>query len=98
MADSGKPLSELVKPIQRYFASGEINSEVADPKAVLDGMKTRFTDATITELDGVTVEYDDWWFNVRMSNTEPLVRLNLEAKNEDLMATKRDEILELIRN
>ena len=98
VADSGKPLSELVKPIQRYFASGEINSEVADPKAVLDGMKTRFTDATITELDGVTVEYDDWWFNVRMSNTEPLVRLNLEAKNEDLMATKRDEILELIRN
>ncbi len=98
IADTGKPLSELVKPIQRYSASGEINSEVADPTAILEGMLTRFSDATITKLDGVSIEYEDWWFNVRMSNTEPLVRLNLEAKTPELMAEKRDEILALIRS
>jgi phosphomannomutase len=93
----GKPLSELVKPIQRYFASGEINSEVKNPAKVLDAIRGKYRDGKMTELDGVTVEYDDWWFNVRCSNTEPLVRLNLEARSETLMATKRDELLKWIR-
>jgi phosphomannomutase len=92
-----KPLSELVKPIQRYVASGEINSEVHNPPAVLDAIRQRYADGKLFELDGVTVEYADWWFNVRCSNTEPLVRLNLEAKKSSVMENKRDELLKLIR-
>jgi phosphomannomutase len=92
-----KALSELVKPIQRYSASGEINSEVHNPTAVLEAIRSRYADGKRIELDGVTVEYADWWFNVRCSNTEPLVRLNLEAKNTELMETKREELLKVIR-
>lgn len=94
---AGRPLSELVKPIKRYFASGEINSEVEAPAAVLERIKSRYRDGRQFELDGISVEYDDWWFNVRMSNTEPLVRLNLEAKTTGLMNEKRDELLAAIR-
>jgi phosphomannomutase len=95
--NSGKTLSELVKPIQRYFASGEINSTVEDPAAVLEKVKANYSDGKVFELDGISVEYDEWWCNVRMSNTEPLVRLNLEAKTKDLMEEKRDELMALIR-
>ena len=94
---SKKPLSELVKPIRRYAASGEINSEVADTDAVLARIKERYADGRVLELDGISVEYDDWWFNVRASNTEPLVRLNLEAKTPEKMKEKRDELLAVIR-
>ena len=97
MSATDKPLSELVAPIQHYFCSGELNSTVEDPAAVLSKIKETYTDGDLIELDGVSVEYDDWWFNVRCSNTEPLVRLNLEAKNEALMNEKRDELLGLIR-
>ena len=95
---SDKPLSELVAPLRKYAHSGEINSKVADAAAVLARVKEKFPDNF--ELDGVSVDRWDvegWWFNVRMSNTEPLVRLNLEAKTPDLMAAKRDEMLALIR-
>lgn len=94
---TGKTLSELVKPIQRYFASGEINSEVHNPAAVIEVIRRNYRDGKLTELDGVTVEYNDWWFNVRCSNTEPLVRLNLEAKSRARMEEKRDELLKVIR-
>jgi phosphomannomutase len=94
---SRKPLSELVAPIQRYVASGEINSTVSDPAAVLDAIKTRYPDGRILALDGITCEFGDWWFNVRISNTEPLVRLNLEAKTRARMEEKRDEVLKIIR-
>lgn len=97
ITQTGKPLSELVKPIQRYFASGEINSEVHDVKAVIDTIRRKFSDGKLLELDGITVEYADWWFNVRCSNTEPLVRLNLEAKSKGIMESRRDELLKLIR-
>ncbi len=97
VAESGQPLSELVRPIRRYWASGEINSEVADPPAVLRRLRARYSDGRVTELDGVTVEYNDWWFNVRLSNTEPLVRLNLEARSRSLMEARRDEVLQCIR-
>lgn len=97
ITQTGKPLSELVKPIQRYFASGEINSEVHDVKAVIDAIRRKFYDGKLLELDGITVEYADWWFNVRCSNTEPLVRLNLEARTRTMMETRRDELLTLIR-
>ena len=94
---SGKALSELTAPIMRYCASGEINSTVADAGSVLDTLRERYADGNMFELDGVSVEYEDWWFNVRMSNTEPLVRLNLEAKTPELMEEKRDEVLSVIR-
>jgi len=96
---SDKPLSELVAPLRKYSQSGEINSQVADAAATLAKIKGMFPDNF--ELDGVSVDRWDaegWWFNVRMSNTEPLVRLNLEAKTPELMAEKRDAMLAVIRN
>ena len=98
VSKSDRPLSALVAPLRKYAHSGEINSKVADAAAVLARVKATFPDNF--ELDGVSVDRWDaegWWFNVRMSNTEPLVRLNLEAKTPDLMAAKRDEMLALIR-
>lgn len=98
VSKSGKKLSALVAPMQRYFASGEINSEVTDTKTVLDMIRNDYgKDGEMFELDGVSVEYNDWWLNVRSSNTEPLIRLNLEAKTKELMETKRDELLAKIR-
>ena len=94
---SGKTVSELVKPLRKYHASGEINSKVKDVDAVMKALKVKYSDAEIYELDGVTFDYGDWWFNVRCSNTEPLLRLNLEAGTEDAMTHKRDEILAIIR-
>ena len=98
VSKSDKPLSALVAPLRKYAHSGEINSKVADAAAVLARVKATFPDNF--ELDGVSVDRWDaegWRFNVRMSNTEPLVRLNLEAKTPELMAAKRDEMLALIR-
>ncbi|MBI9020390.1 MAG: phosphomannomutase/phosphoglucomutase [Verrucomicrobia bacterium] len=97
ISETGKTLSELVKPIKRYFASGEINSTVADVSAVFERLDATFGDATTFQLDGTSYEYADWWFNVRSSNTEPLVRLNLESKTKAQMEAKRDEVLALIR-
>jgi phosphomannomutase len=84
--------------LRKYFASGEINTHVSrDPKIILDEIRAKYTDGRMFELDGISVEYADWWFNVRCSNTEPLVRLNLEAKTKDRMETKREELLAIIR-
>lgn len=94
---SDKTLSELIKPIQRYWASGEINSEVEDTDAVFAALRKVYTDGNEFELDGLSIEFPEWWFNVRASNTEPLVRLNLEAKTKELMEEKRDEVLAIIR-
>ena len=94
---SRQPLSALVKPIQRYAASGEINSEVHDPDAVLLRLKAAYRDGRLIELDGVSIEYADWWFNVRKSNTEPLIRLNVEAKTQAMMEQRRDELLAIVR-
>lgn len=93
-------LSELLKPYARYVASGEINSKVKDPKIVMSQLKEIYSskpDTTTDELDGLTVEADSWWFNVRASNTEPLLRLNVEAKSGAQMERIRDEVLSLIR-
>ncbi len=98
ISKSGKKLSELVAPMKRYFASGEINSTVKDTQAVLDMIRHEYGNTgKLLELDGISVEYEDWWFNVRSSNTEPLIRLNLEAKTKELMEEKRDELLAKIR-
>ena len=96
----GRPLSELVGAFRdRYFISGEINSEVADQEAKMREIAEAHADAEISWLDGVSVDYPDWHFNVRPSNTEPLLRLNLESlvSREDMEA-KRDRVLELIRS
>lgn len=97
ISGSDKPLSEWVRPIQRYYASGEINSEVTDVKASFSRLQEKYPEGKKVELDGLSLEFDEWWFNVRPSNTEPLVRLNLEAKTRALMESKRDEVLRVIR-
>jgi phosphomannomutase len=97
----GRPLSELLAPFrERYFITGEINTPVADMALKLQEIKERYAaeGARISHLDGISVEFDDWHFNVRPSNTEPLLRLNLEALSELQMAQKRDEVLALIRS
>ena len=94
----GKKFSELLAPLRsKYFISGEINSRVADVDAALRRIEERYRDAEITRLDGISVDYPDWHFNVRPSNTEPLLRLNLEAYTNDQMVSHRDEVLALIR-
>jgi phosphomannomutase len=95
----GRPLSELVGELRElYFISGEINSEVDDQEGKMKELAERHSDGEISWLDGVSVDYPDWHFNVRPSNTEPLLRLNLESlvSRQD-MESKRDEVLELIR-
>jgi phosphomannomutase len=96
----GKRLSELLEPYRStYFISGEINSEVDDQQAKVDAIEERYADARISHLDGVSVDYDDWHFNVRPSNPEPLLRLCLESLvSEEDMQRRRDEVLGLIRS
>jgi phosphomannomutase len=95
----GKKMSELLEPLRsRYFISGEINSEVEDQEGKMKEIEERYWDARVTTLDGISVDYHDWHFNVRPSNTEPLLRLNLESLvSRQHMEEKRDEVLELIR-
>ena len=94
---SGKKVSELVKPLQKYFSSGEINSKVADVAPVLAEIKQKYSDGNTYELDGFSSEYPTWHFNVRASNTEPLLRLIVEADTEAEMIARRDELLAIIR-
>jgi phosphomannomutase len=99
LSQKGKRMSELLAEFRfRYFISGEINSEVADGEAKMRELEERYGDAEITHLDGVSIDYEDWHFNVRPSNTEPLLRLNLESLvSPEHMEHKRDEVLALIR-
>ena len=100
LSREGRPLSGLLAPYRsRYFISGEINSEVADPQDKIEQISARYADARQSRLDGISIDYEDWHFNVRPSNTEPLLRLCLESlvSLED-MARRRDEVLELIRS
>jgi phosphomannomutase len=94
----GKPLSEVVAPFRKYHNSGEINSRVDDVQGKLEQIAAAYPDARVDRMDGLNVEYDDWWFNVRPSNTEPLLRLNLEADTLELMRAKTEEVLALIRS
>jgi phosphomannomutase len=97
MSASDAPLSAILEPFRRYSASGEINTEVADQDGTIKQLAGNYSDGTQDWTDGLTVEYEDWWFNCRASNTEPLLRLNLEARTKGLMETKRDEVLRVIR-
>ncbi|MCA9787370.1 MAG: phosphomannomutase/phosphoglucomutase, partial [Candidatus Cloacimonetes bacterium] len=91
-------LSELVAPMLRYVQSGEINSHVDSVDSTLERIRSQFADGRQSQIDGLTVEYDSWWFNVRPSNTEPLLRLNLEAANTAEMELHRDRVLAVIQN
>lgn len=100
VCQAGRPLSELVAEFRdRYHISGEINSTVADAPGALQRLRERYSDGRQTAMDGLSVEYDDWHFNVRPSNTEPLLRLNLEStRSFEDMERRRDEVLEVIRS
>lgn len=91
-----KPLGELIRPLRRYAQSGEINFHVDDKDGKLRELAEAYKKGKIDYLDGVTIELDDWWFNVRKSNTEPLLRLNLEANNPKLMAEKLGELKKIL--
>ncbi|HEX7300518.1 MAG TPA: phosphomannomutase/phosphoglucomutase, partial [Solirubrobacteraceae bacterium] len=95
----GKRMSELLEPYRStYFVSGEINSEVVDGEAKMAELARRYGDARISHLDGVSIDYDEWHFNVRRSNTEPLLRLCLESLvSQEDMERRRDEVLAIIR-
>jgi phosphomannomutase len=96
-ARDGRPFSQIVAEFQKYHAIEETNSEVADKAAVLARLKEQFSDAEILEFDGITFTYPDYWFNVRPSNTEPALRLNLEARTPELRDAKAAEVLAAIR-
>lgn len=99
LSEKDTRLSQAVKPVmQKYFISGEINSQVENKEAKIREIAERYKDAKQSTIDGISIEYDDWRFCVRPSNTEPLLRLTLEAKSEALMQQKRDEVLALIRS
>ncbi|WP_292490082.1 phosphomannomutase/phosphoglucomutase [Methanoculleus sp. 10] len=97
LAASGRPLSELIRPLDRYPSTGEVNLRVSDPEQVFAALAARYRDAGLDHLDGLTVGYPAWWFNIRRSHTEPVVRLNLEADTEGLMHEKAREVLGVIR-
>ena len=93
-----QPLSKLVEPVCRYFKSPEINSEVKNAQALFKRIRQTYKGGKVMELDGLSIEFDDWWFNVRASNTEPLVRLNLEARSQALLDQRVAEVLKIIRS
>lgn len=96
-SEANQPVSQVIAPIDTRFRSGEINSRVADANAKLQELQDRYRDAQVDHLDGVTIGYPHWWMNVRPSNTEPLLRLNVEGDTKELMERHRDEALALIR-
>jgi phosphomannomutase len=96
LRETGKPLSELVRPLKRYAKSPEINFEVEDKQEKMDELARRYSDAEIDYLDGITFSYPDWWANVRPSNTEPFLRLVLEAKTAEQLEEKKRELFEIL--
>jgi phosphomannomutase len=100
LSKAGVPLSELRVPYERYAASGEIYTEVKDVKSVLAGIRETYESngAKIDELDGLTVDSGSWWFNLRPSNTEPLLRLNVEAKDEAALSVYVDKVRSQIQD
>jgi phosphomannomutase len=100
LSDANQPVSAVLQPIDPYKRSGEINSEVKDITAIITSVEEHYraAGATIDKLDGLTVEYPDWWFNLRPSNTQPLLRLNVEAANDEELRAKTAEVLGLVRS
>lgn len=98
LSEQSKPLSEIVGPYKKYFHSGEVNFEVSDKEGKMQEIAEKYKDGKFSYLDGISVEYDDFWFNVRPSNTEPLLRFALEAKTKKIMEEKTEEIVKLIKS
>jgi phosphomannomutase len=96
LSDAGRPLSELVAPLKRYQASGEVNFEVRDKDAIIEKLAKTFADGHLYYLDGISVKYPDWHFNVRKSNTEPLLRLTLEAKTAEGLKSNFERVQAVI--
>jgi phosphomannomutase len=92
ISEAAMPVSKLIKPLRRYHSSGELNFKVEDKKTKMEELAKRYSDGQVDYLDGVTVMYKNWWFNCRPSNTEPLLRLNVEAKTEEVLKEKLAEL------
>jgi phosphomannomutase len=92
LGKSQQPISELVKPLRRYYASGEINFTVDQKEEMMKELGRKFSQGEADDLDGITIQFKDWWFNCRPSNTEPLLRLNVEAKTKELLEKRLNEI------
>lgn len=97
MAETGNKLSEIVAEVRRYHHSGEINFEVKDSATLIQTLKEEYADGELSEIDGIRIDYPDWWFSVRSSNTEPVVRLNLEATNDKLLEARKAELTQHIQ-
>ena len=96
LSRAGRPLSELRREFERYADSGEINVQVADPAVVIEAVARHYEGASQDRLDGLTVDLGEWWFNLRPSNTEPLLRINVEAANREMCDARSAEVLSLI--
>jgi phosphomannomutase len=92
ISQSDKPLSEIIVPLKRYFGSGEVNFHVEDKEGMMKELSRKYSQGQSDDLDGITIQFKDWWFNVRPSNTEPLLRLNIEAKTAELLKEKNEEL------
>ncbi len=97
MSEATMPLSQLIRSIDPYVRSGEINSKVTNVTKTLERIVAAFPDRMVDRLDGISIQAEDWWFNVRPSNTEPLLRLNVEAKSKEVLEEKTAELLQIIR-
>lgn len=97
LSNEGKTVSQVLTPIDTRFRSGELNFEVANGQRVMERLKDTYSDATIDDLDGLTFGYDTWWFNIRPSNTQPLLRLNIEAETKDELQQRVAEVSALIQ-
>lgn len=97
LSQDERPLSQIVKEFQKYYRADEVNIEIADKESAIAKVKQRYADGKQDELDGITVEYKDWWFNVRPSNTEPLLRITVEAPNKEMAEEKIEEILSVVQ-
>ena len=97
LSSKNVPMSKLVAPLSKYCSTGEINFKVTDKDKKIEQIAEHFKDGKIDYLDGVTIEYKDWWFNVRKSNTEPLLRLNLEGNTKEIMKQRKKQVIDIIK-
>jgi len=98
MKKTGKKLSELIKPFKKYYHSGEINFKVEDKEGIIEKVKEKYIDGKLLTIDGVRIDFDNWWFSIRSSNTEPILRLIIEGKTKEIMEGKLEEIKDLINS
>jgi len=93
LAHEKKSLSKLIMPLQKYYQSPELNFEIQNSKKLIEKLASEYSSGKISELDGLTVEFGDWWFNIRASHTEPLARLSIEANSKDLLEERQKELI-----